>query len=82
MCYVTHPGLVKKNAIKHDVSSLFCSRAPLYVNPDHAPRATILCTREPIRLKFENMAPVYVKSRGPKIVTKSEPNILKKIIAK
>ena len=37
---------------------------------------------EPIRLKFENMVPVYVKSRGPKIVTKSEPNIFKKIVAK
>ena len=37
---------------------------------------------EPIRLKFENMAPVYVKSRGPKIDTKSGPNIFKKIVAK
>ena len=37
---------------------------------------------EPIRLKFENMVPVYVKSRGPKIVTKSGPNIFKKIVAK
>ena len=82
MCYVTNPGLVKRNAIKHDVSRLFCSRAPLYVNPDHVPGTTILCTWEPIRLKFENMAPVYVKSRGPKIVTKPEPNIFKKNVAK
>ena len=82
MCYVTHPGLVRKNVIKHDVSRLFCSRAPLYVNPDHVPRAAILWTWEPIRLKFENMVPIYVKSRGPKIVTKSEPNIFKKIVAK
>ena len=37
---------------------------------------------EPIRLKFENMVPIYVKSRGTKIVTKSEPNIFKKIVAK
>ena len=37
---------------------------------------------EPIRLKFENMVPVYVKSRGPKIVTKSGPNILIKKVKK
>ena len=37
---------------------------------------------EPIRLKIENMVPVYVKSRVPKIVTKSEPNIFKKIVKK
>ena len=82
MCYATHPGLVKKNAIKHDVSRLSGSRAPLYVNPDHVPRATILCTWEPIRLKFENMVPIYLKSRRSKIVTKSGPNIFKKIVEK
>ena len=54
MCYVTNPGLVKRNAIKHDVFRLFCSRAPLYVNPDHVPRAKILCTWEPIRLNFKS----------------------------
>ena len=47
-----HPGLVKKNAIKHDVSRLFCSRAPLYVNPDHTQDTPRSKGWEPIRLNF------------------------------
>ena len=72
------PALAKK----HCKIRRFEPLDPLYVNPGHTQDTPRSKGWEPIRLKFENMVPVYVKSRGPKIDTKSGPNIFKKIVAK
>ena len=73
---------LSKNAVKHDVSRLFCSRAPLYVNPDHAPRATIPCIDAPIGLKFSFWTQFTYRGGAFKIIANPGPNILKKIVAK
>ena len=73
---------LSKNGVKHDVSRLFCSRAPLYVNPDHAPRATIPCIDAPIGLKFSFWTQFTYRGGAFKIIANPETNIFKKIVAK